>query len=494
MSARPPVLRKAVKTESLWLPEESAALPKIPTATSPRSVASASTARGQSAKSVASVASTARTTIFTPKKTDDPMYRREEPAPHCTSERCCCVIQQQCGFRLLPAYEGTFGPPPPVGPHTAVYPQIAEASTPHPPSLPKDVAVSIAQLSSFQKALSKAEEVLERNDQDSRQRSDEGPPKVQPQPPSRAQRHAWILKQLSEQGKLKRATCLVASGSESRRSSAAPAVPTQPNRSSSLSRAFTASNLLVALLIRMDVGQLIHQYRSFVDRHRPAHGAILQQRARGANTFVVHHQAGLTLPQLTLFIVEALQYEMGSSTVPVSEETIASAFAMIADPTTRRLPAADLFVTIGMSIVPSVTQTNAEYFLSVFDPDRSGYVPRTVFHPLFVKKYTDRYVQQGLHPAWRCLENIIATLLKCKDELFIYLLVEVISPPSTPLALSRSNNESFDASDPAGVFASTGEGRPLAITIREALCVIYAVKPLEQFFEHNSLDFDACLK
>jgi hypothetical protein len=34
------------------------------------------------------------------------------------------------------------------------------------------------------------------------------------------------------------------------------------------------------------------------------------------------------------------------------------------------------------------------------------------------------------------------------------------------------------------------QDRPLGISVREALCVIYSVDTLVQFFEKNSLDFD----
>lgn len=245
----------------------------------------------------------------------------------------------------------------------------------------------------------------------------------------------------------------------------------------------------MALVVKHTVSSLVAEYRRFVERHRPGghHSRI---------SFMVHHQTGLTLPQFALFLDETVSAEMsmnGSNGATgddgggiVSEDSIRAVFSILADGATHRLCAADLFSTIAMSLVPAVAQVNAEYFVNLFDKELSGFVPRTIFHHELIRKYTERNVDHGLIPTWRGLQALLKRLLSGNSQ-FVYLLNEVISAPMTAMARTRLNVDTAPhPDDPEGVFSSHGESRPLAITVREALCVIYAVEELHDYFLHNS--------
>lgn len=553
--------------------------------------------RVQSARTSASFASTSgstiastRSTIFSPRKTTDPLYNvAERTHAQCHNERCCKEVDEQTQYRLLPAYLGTFGPPPDYNKDRQVYPP-AEPVKPLPMAHSPKSKAAMAQLQVFESHLPYVAGNLPHMDQVVQQLAAPARPNTErqysspltlhrrksaaslrvpnatvddkgtsfnsatfaassmspfahgsptgapvPAPPSRRpnsgnvaqlgkpQRHAWIINALREEGALRRESSFVrgVSGPDQvqdqrrrgrdRRSSSATGLtidlqraltqmsngtivpPPTKNAAQQLEVATQigkiqlASNFVVALVIKYKLSDLVAEYRRFVEKHRPGSSSRL--------SFMVHHQAGLTLPQFALFLDETVSSEMWSTSGPsvscedglVSEESIRAVFDILADGTTHRLCAADLFATIALSIVPSTAQVNAEHFVSLFDKGHTGFVPRTIFHHQLIKKYIDRYVDEGHAPAWRGLHAIVKKLLGTANSQFVYLLNEVISAPMTAMARTRLNVDAAPhLDDPAGVFSAHGESRPLAITIREALCVIYAVSELHDFFLSNS--------
>ncbi|CUG89935.1 Hypothetical protein, putative [Bodo saltans] len=570
----------------------------------PTSAGSMRSARVQSARTTASFASTSgstvlstRSTIFSPRKTSDPLYNSaQQNHAQCHNDRCCKEADDQSQYRLLPAYQGTFGPPPAYNKDRVVYPpadatttgKSSSASSPHSPK--PSIKAAIAQLQVFEAhlpyvagSLPHMEQVVQQVVPPPRHNNERGysspltlhrrksavvltaptviPSEANPSasmnstmiaasspfgtpmmapvpapPPTRRpmsgnaaaqlgkpQRHAWIINALREEGALRRESSFIrgVSGPEQvqdqrrrgreRRSSSATgltidlqraltqmsngAIVPPPTKNAAqqlevatqIGKIQLASNFVVALVVKFNLSGLVSEYRRFVDKHRPGSSNRL--------SFIVHHQAGLTLPQFALFLDETVSGEMWTPSGPsiscddglVSEDSIRAVFSILADGTTHRLCAADLFATIALSIVPSVAQVNAEYFVNLFDKERTGFVPRTIFHHELIRKYIERHVDEGHAPAWRGLHAIMKKLLGTGHSQFVYLLNEVISAPMTAMARTRLNVDAAPhLDDPEGVFSSHGESRPLGITVREALCVIYAVEDLHDFFLKNS--------
>jgi hypothetical protein len=614
MAARPVVLRKDLhKDEWKSLPAELSEENTIgshlrsllrpgSSRKPPTSAGSLRSTRVQSARTTASFASTSgssvlstRSTIFSPRKTTDPLYNAaQHQHAQCPSERCCKEADEQSQYRLLPAFQGTFGPPPAYNKDRAVYPPAdlttgGKVSAPSPQSPKASTKAAMTQLQVFEshlpyvaRSLPHMEQVVQEVVPPPRPTSERGysspltlhrrksavvmtvpvgvPSEANPSaslnstmqiapspfgtpmmapvpaPPGRRpnsgnvvsqlgkpQRHAWIINALRDDGALRRESSFIRGVSgpdqvqdqrrrgKDRRSSSATgltidlqraltqmsngAIVPPPTKNAAqqlevatqIGKIQLASNFVVALVVKYNLSGLVAEYRRFVDKHRPGSSNRL--------TFIVHHQAGLTLPQFALFLDETVSGEMWTPAGPsvscddglVSEDSIRAVFSILADGATHRLCAADLFATIALSIVPSVAQVNAEYFVNLFDKEHTGFVPRTIFHHELIRKYIDRYVDEGHVPAWKQLHRILKHLLGTGHSQFVYLLNQVISAPMTAMARTRLNVDAAPhLDDPEGVFSSHGESRPLGITVREALCVIYAVQELHDFFLKNS--------
>lgn len=420
---------------------------------------------------------------------------------HCHNERC---HQRHYEAPPVPAMEGTFGPVPPLAPHlphggggVTHSPRHSVVMKRKLSSCAEDDIPAAVLLEEFEQSLaSRSSQVMgssttgdEMRRRGTMMTASHGGSSV-----NKATRHGWTLACLEEAGALRRKSKLLEAYRRTER--AAVSLPTDPNKSmrinplALLDPGYAERKLalpkalvtLVALFARHTVTQVAVSYRDFVARHR-RNGEGTSQSS--TSTFSVTHSVGLTAHQFELFVSEENSDDSVSTAAAAS-----SLFRVLCDPKSHRLTATDMLVSMALSKVPKRAQQNAEYFVSLFDASGGGTIPKTVFHYNFLRKYLSTAVSPGYLPAWRALTGLLEELLCTGDGMFVYVMKEITAPPTAILARTLVNVETASHKDPCGVFAYSEwqNNADLAISVREALCVIYSVPQLAHFFDANSLD------